>query len=123
MKYHINYYCLKSAEPIIKVAERSPTPAAEFTRLIQRNDILRIIFNKSADYRARLVRHLEKEASVQAGDTLVFVDLGYHGTVQRLLTPIFTEMGIEVFGRYLIALRTPEWESNRRGLLRPIMLR
>lgn len=109
----------KVAEPIIKVAERSPNPAAEFTRLIQRQDTLRIIVTKSAEYRARLLSYLEKEADIQPGDTLVLIDLGYHGTVQQLLTPLLNEKNIDVTGRYLIALRTPDWESNRRGLLDP----
>lgn len=109
----------KVAEPIIKVAQRSVEPEEEFNRQIHRKDILRIIFNKSADYSARLKKYLEREVGLKAGDTLVFVDLGYNGTVQRQLTPLFNAMKVEVAGRYLISLRTPNWQAQRRGLLDP----
>lgn len=109
----------KVSEPIIKKALASANPVAEFISLIHRPDVTRIILNKSAEYRARLMLYLKKELDLQTGDTLVLVDLGYCCTTQRRLTPVFTEMGIEVVGRYLIALRTPGWEHARRGFLDP----
>ena len=55
---------------------------------------------------------------LERGDTLVFVDLGYSGTAQRLLEPIFREeFGIEIVGRYLISLAVPGWKTSRKGLL------
>ncbi|VVC76665.1 hypothetical protein AQUSIP_19890 [Aquicella siphonis] len=109
----------KVAEPLIRTAHRHAQPEIEFARLVRRRDILRMILDKSAQYRSRLLRHLQKTAGIAAKDTLVFIDLGYHGTVQDLLTPVFADMNIEVTGRYLITLRTPGWESRRRGLLDP----
>lgn len=109
----------KVVEPLIKVALRSPIPEDEFINLLHRKDIMRIILNKSSDYRVRLKTYLKKEAKIESGDTLVFVDLGYGGTAQRQLTPILEEEGIEVIGRYLIAIRTPGWEQNRKGLIDP----
>lgn len=107
----------KVAEPLIRSAQKSARPEAEFARLIRRRDILRIILEKSAEFRTRLLRYLQKQAGITTGDTLVFVDLGYHGSVQDLLTPVLAEINIEITGRYLITLPTPGWESRRRGLL------
>lgn len=107
----------KVAEPIIKAVEKSQAPIPDFLRLIRRSDIQRIIFTKSADYRKRLLRHLEKTAGIKKGDTIMLVDLGYHGTVQRLLSSFFAENEIKVIGRYLISLHTSDHESNCSGLL------
>ncbi len=110
----------KVLEPILKTLEKSTHPVFEFMKFIHRHDITSIIFKKSADYRARLKKHLEKMIGLTAGDTLVFVDLGYSGTAQRRLGPVFAEeMQIDIVGRYLIALRVPNWEADRRGLLDP----
>jgi predicted HAD superfamily hydrolase len=92
----------------------------EFIRLIQQDKIVKLIISESTEYRNRLKRHLEKKANLTSGDTLVFVDLGYTGTAQVLLEPIFRdEMQVEIHGRYLISLNTPEWKKSRRGLLDP----
>ena len=47
----------------------------------------------------------------------MLVDLGYSGTVQSQITPILQELGINVIGRYLIALRTVDTQNDRRGLI------
>lgn len=107
----------KVADPIILAAEKSATPEKTFANLIHRNDVLRIIFKKSAEYFSRLKHYLEKQIALKPGDTLLFIDLGYAGTAQRLLTPLFNEMGVKLEGRYLIALRTSIKESYRAGLL------
>lgn len=109
----------KVYEPLITVAMRSENPSYEFCKQIRRPDIVRIILNKSKSYRERLMRHLESEIGLEKGDTLVFVDLGYSGTAQRRLAPVFNKMGIDVVGRYLLSLRIPGWETNRRGLIDP----
>ncbi len=109
----------KVAEPILKITMRSQNPAAEFFKQIRRNDIARIILKKSAEYRERLLKHLESEVGLERGCTLVLVDLGYSGTAQRRLSPVFKKMEIDVVGRYLISLRVPGWENNRRGLIDP----
>jgi len=109
----------KVYEPIIKVAERSQNPTSEFIKLVRRKDIVRIILNKSEEYRARLILHLKKEVGLEPGSTLVLVDLGYSGTAQRRLTPVFQKINIELRGCYLLSLRVPNWESNRCGLIDP----
>ncbi|MEO8400418.1 MAG: HAD family hydrolase [Gammaproteobacteria bacterium] len=108
------------SKPMVEDALSSSDPAYRFMELILHDKMQRLIFKNSAAYRARLKRHLENEAGIEKGDTLVFVDLGYSGTTQRQLEPVFCEeMGIEIVGRYLISLTVPNWHVSRRGLLDP----
>lgn len=109
----------KVINPILKALETSLNPVEDFFKFIRRKDTMKIILNKSTEYRSRLIKHIQNEVGIEAGDTLVFVDLGYSGTAQRRLTSVFKEMDIEVVGRYLLALAVPGWESNRRGLIDP----
>jgi hypothetical protein len=63
---------------------------------------------------------LEKELGLVRGDSLVFVDLGYDGTAQRLLEPVLRdEIGVELKGLYLLLARTPGWQHSRKGLVDP----
>jgi len=106
------------AEPLVKAIEGANSRLAEAIHLFQRDDIQQIIFKLSAAYRQRLIRYLEKEIDLKRGDTLLFVDLGYAGTAQQKLEPIFREeLGVEIIGRYLIQLDIPSWQTSRRGLL------
>jgi FMN phosphatase YigB (HAD superfamily) len=96
----------------------SEHPAVEFIKGVLRKEALEAIFKASTAYRQRLYHYLEKQVGLEAGDTLVFVDLGYTGTAQLKLEPIFREeKSIEIVGRYLLTLRIPQWERSRRGLL------
>ena len=110
----------KKAAAAIAKARASRSPVAEFTRQLMRDDVLQAIFDASRAYLAKLRRYLERQAGVQPGDTLVFVDLGYQGTAQRLLEPVLRdEWGVDVVGRYLLCSRTPGWERSRAGLIDP----
>ncbi|MEO8402511.1 MAG: HAD family hydrolase [Gammaproteobacteria bacterium] len=101
-------------------AELSADPNATFCQLVMQDQIVNYIISQSKAYWARLRKYLEKEVNIQEGDTLVFVDLGYLGRSQRWLTPILqSEMGVEVTGRYLIVLNSPEWKKTRSGLIDP----
>lgn len=108
----------KVSAPIIKLARAAKNPTVDFLQLILRTETLRIILQKSAEYRERLKLHIKKElGGLDKGDTLVLVDLGYAGTAQRRLTSVFAEDGIEVVGRYLIALRAIDHQLTRKGLM------
>jgi FMN phosphatase YigB (HAD superfamily) len=105
---------------ILMKARRAPRPADGFVREVLRPKTLALVLERSARYRARMIRHFEWAAGIRKGDTVVFVDLGYEGTAQRLLEPVLRdELGVEVVGRYLVAARVPGWEKSRRGLLDP----
>lgn len=108
------------AERVIARARQASDPAAEFTRQVLKPDTVEIVRAASTAFRAKLYRYLERQADVAPGDTVMFVDLGYRGTAQTLLEPVFRdEWGIDVVGRYLIAMRVPGWERSRAGLIDP----
>ncbi|HEV8550692.1 MAG TPA: hypothetical protein VGQ57_16720, partial [Polyangiaceae bacterium] len=108
------------AERITKAAKRASSPAHEFVRQVLERSTLELVLERSKAYRRRLLRYLEKRVKLEPGDTLVMVDLGYEGTVQRQLAPVLEdELGITVTGRYLLASRVPGWERDRRGLFDP----
>lgn len=105
---------------ILASVHDSNDPQNTFIELIQQTSTLTIIFKRSREYYFRLKKYLEKEVALEKGDTLLFIDLGYSGTAQRELAPVFQEdMDVEIIGCYLIALRTPGWRASRSGLLDP----
>lgn len=107
-------------QSLIKTALQSNIPTYKFVELIHQKHILNIIFKNSAEFRAKLIRHIQKEIGDEEVDTLMLVDIGYSGTTQRLLEPILREeMKIDVTGRYLIVLSSPNWKTSRRGLIEP----
>lgn len=110
----------KTARSISDKAMQSDNPEKTFTGLVNEKDILETIYRNSKAYRQRLMQHLKNEVNFEKGDTLVFVDLGYTGTAQIQLQPVFREeMDADIFGCYLLSLRTPGWQNNRCGLLDP----
>lgn len=105
---------------ILKKVEKAKNKYDAFGKEIYRPDVLQIIYKNSAEYRKRMMKHLEKEADVKPGDTLVFVDLGYTGNTQLVLQQILKdEYNINILGRYLIQLNIPSWNKTRRGLIDP----
>jgi len=59
--------------------------------------------SRASAFAKRLVAHVAREGRVARGDVVMLVDLGYHGTVQRLITPALeTALGVTVEGRYLL---------------------
>lgn len=110
----------KIAAEISDKAARKTKPIQAFIELVRQKKIMNLILSNSKDYRKRLKQHLINEVGVQPDDTLVFIDLGYGGTAQLKLEPMFrNEMNVDIVGLYLIALRIPDWDKNRSGLLDP----
>lgn len=108
------------AERVIQRAEQKGQKPEAFARQILKPEVLKEILAASAAYRERLFRYLRSTAGVEPGDTLVFIDLGYEGTAQRQLDPVFRdELGVDLVGRYLMAASVPGWQKTRRGLLDP----
>lgn len=106
--------------PIIEKAIKSDVPSFKFVQLIQKPHILKVIYQNSSKYRARLFQYLKNEMRLSEGDTLVFVDLGYSATTQRLLAPIIRkELQVDVVGLYLISINMPGGDVQQHGLLEP----
>jgi hypothetical protein len=111
----------KLARRIIDAAnQKSHGALEEFLRRVRRPDVMATIIERSRAYCERMRRYVERVAPFAPGDTLLFVDLGYEGTAQKLLEPVLAaEWGVQVVGRYLIVISTPGWASSRKGLLDP----
>jgi predicted HAD superfamily hydrolase len=108
-------------EEIVKVIEEirnAPNSAHAFTEFVLQKPILDIIFKKSKQYFLRLNRYFQNNLNLQKNDTLVLVDIGYKGTIQRLLTPILEKAnpGLQVTGLYFQLEDCPEWQFSRQGL-------
>lgn len=106
-------------EKILAQIENSTDPIAAFTHIIYQERTLNYIFNASQQYRTRLQKHLENTIGLTEGDTLLLVDLGYTGTAQIKLAPIFKEkMNVDMIGCYLLTLpTTAAIHIKRYGLL------
>jgi FMN phosphatase YigB (HAD superfamily) len=108
------------ASSLTRRANKSNDPAHEFVREVCKPAVLERVFERSQAFRARLFEYLERVVGIERGDTLLFVDLGYEGTAQRQLEPVLREeLGVDIVGAYLLAVRTPGWERSRSGLLDP----
>jgi len=89
-------------------------------KLLLTREVVQETLARSAACRLRLIAHLQSHLQLQAGDTLMLVDLGYTGTAQNLLGPLLEEaLEIKVRGCYVIAAWTPGWQQNRAGLINP----
>lgn len=110
----------KSTQKICQQTLASKNKTQTFVRLIQHKDTVKQIITASSAYRKRLYKYLETQAKLESGETALFVDLGYTGTAQKLLEQVFIdELNIAIQGCYLIALRVPNWQQSRTGLLDP----
>jgi FMN phosphatase YigB (HAD superfamily) len=97
------------AANIIQMANRAPDPQATFHQLIHQQNVMDVIFENSAAYRARLKRYMLKEMELEEGDTVVLADTGFIGVTQDYLTRTFqAELNIEILGRYVLASHEPD---------------
>jgi predicted HAD superfamily hydrolase len=104
---------------LINTAEQSATPIKTFIELIKNEKIIHFIIQQSLQYAMKLKMYLQKNAGLAPGDTVILVDVGYAGTVQRSLKTFFKEeMEIEhVYGRYLISTNSRDNELKFSGLI------
>lgn len=101
---------------LIADARAATDPVAAFCQAVRGDAVSARVIEASRRYCERMRRYLERETGMQAGDTVVFVDLGYFGTAQRLLQPVFEqEWGVDLLGRYLLAVGAVD--DARRGLI------
>lgn len=92
---------------------------AAFNRAVLVPATLRKITERSGAFADRLFAHLQA-AGVARGDAVMFVDLGYNGTVQNHAAPMLRErFDIEVAGRYLLLREETLTGLDKKGLLDP----
>ena len=104
------------AEELVREAKAAPHPLQHFVAAVRKPGVLAEIVAASAAFRERLHRYLANVAGLERGDTMVLVDLGYAGTIQRVLGPVLAEeRDIEVCGRYLLAVGAVD--ERRKALI------
>lgn len=109
-----------TAERILGKVAKAATPIEEFNHQLHRMEVMQEILARSSAYRARLRRYLQQELALEDGDTLVFVDLGYIGTAQRVLAPLMRQdWGVDLHGWYFMCTSEPGGDGRRRGLIDP----
>lgn len=80
---------------------------------------VRKIVERSEAFADKLFAHLARQG-IERGDAVMFVDLGYNGSVQNHLEPVLRErFGLKVSGRYLLFREEEETGLDKKGLLDP----
>jgi FMN phosphatase YigB (HAD superfamily) len=101
-------------------ARKIGATGAEFRRNVVRPDAIRRIVSRSNAFARRLAAHLARDGRVERGDVVMLVDLGYHGTVQRLITPgLEAALGVTVTGRYMLLREAGASPQVKSGLFDP----
>jgi FMN phosphatase YigB (HAD superfamily)/2-polyprenyl-3-methyl-5-hydroxy-6-metoxy-1,4-benzoquinol methylase len=108
----------KLARRILDQAAASGRPVAAFAELVLQDEVVKVVVEASKAFRRRLVEHVRRATGAQAGDTLLFVDLGYSGTAQNMLKDVLKEdLGVDLRGVYLLAGHSAPVSGDRRGLI------
>ncbi len=93
---------------------------SRMTALLHEKEVASRIFEDSHQFRQRLLAHITSRIAAKKDDTILFVDLGYYGTVQNYLHDILKrELDIEIQGCYLISAYTRKDKGSRQGLIDP----
>ena len=102
-------------------ARKIGATAREFRRNVVQPEALKRVVSRANAFARRLVAHVVREGRVAHGDVVMLVDLGYHGTVQNLVTPLLeATLGVTVAGRYLLLRDGGASACAKRGLFGPL---
>ena len=86
-----------------------------FAAHIRKPEVVARIVEASRAFADKLVAHLAGHG-VAPGDSVMFVDLGYKGSVQNLVEPMLAaRMGLTISGRYLILRETSLEGHDKAG--------
>lgn len=76
------------------------------------------IFEYSRTERKNLINHIKNRTGIQDGDAILFIDLGYEGTAQKLLHKfIKSELKSDLSGCYLISYDNTNKTGERYGVI------
>lgn len=88
----------------------------QFSRDVLDQKLVRKVIERSGAFAETLIGHL-KRAGIERGDAVMFVDLGYAGTVQNLMEPVLRDrFDLAVAGRYLLLRDTVDAGYDKKGL-------
>ena len=98
-----------------KIANENTVDA--FVKKVLQPQNLQKIISRSNKFRKGLVSHLQKNG-VEHGDAVMFVDLGYNGSVQNALeTVLSNELKLSIHGRYLLLRELMVSGLDKKGLI------
>lgn len=104
-------------DKLLKKRPGQPVDDKAFRRALKDPELQRKVLTRAKAMRDRLKAHL-KLAGVNDGDAVMFVDVGYKGTVQNLLTPVLQdEMGLTIAGRYIFMREVTVSGYDKKGLI------
>lgn len=76
------------------------------------------IIKRSSKFRERFYKRINKVVGIEAGETLLLVDLGYNGTVHTLLSPVLTsDFNVRCKGLFLILSGSSEKPAEKFALI------
>lgn len=108
----------KTAAGLIREAKAKPNGWRVFAKRIREQQTLRQILASSAAYRRRMMHYLRDTVGIKEGETVVFVDLGYAGTVQTKVQPAMEQdLGVKVNGAYLLLRDVHTAHADKIGWL------
>lgn len=91
--------------------------AKDFIAQILKPQNVKKIINRSTKFRSGLLAHLAKHG-VERGDVVMFVDLGYNGSVQNAIAPVLSrEMDLDIHGHYLLLRELMISGQKKKGLI------
>ncbi|HEU0195785.1 MAG TPA: HAD family hydrolase [Nevskiaceae bacterium] len=106
---------LEDYNGILEAVGRARDPVKGVAEQLLRPDRVKRIVARSSSLAEHLLAHLRTALALQAGDTLVFVDLGYNATAQRALEPVARlEWRVDLQGWYF--MRMPMLTADERCL-------
>lgn len=89
-----------------------------FCDSVMSNEALDRITAASSHNRQNFLTYIRNQVKPRPGETLVFADLGYSGTVQDQVQVVLSEtFGVCVQGRYLILRESDRQQCNKKGLI------
>ncbi|MGB5483877.1 HAD family hydrolase, partial [Parasphingorhabdus sp.] len=92
------------------------TPQSFIREVLKPKNVTKIVA-RAKTFRAGLIAHLGANG-VEQDDSVVFVDLGYNGSVQNVIEPVLNmEMGLEISGRYLLLRELMITGLDKKGLV------
>lgn len=91
--------------------------AKDFIKQILKPQNVKKIIKRSTKFREGLLAHLQNHG-VEHGDTVMFVDLGYNGSVQNAIAPVLSrEMDLDIHGCYLLLRELMISGQKKKGLI------
>jgi FMN phosphatase YigB (HAD superfamily) len=108
----------KQAGAVIRGLDKRDDALQVFCKRVMSPKTLQQIHTASKAYRARMMKHVRATTRAEPGETLLLVDLGYSGTVQSMIQPIFEqELGVEVEGLYMLLRDCHDTIKDMHGLI------